>query len=298
MENDQAVLDLAVPPLLLPLVVGLRPGYVTSGNLNFGWRKDQFKVERLGAMRVKQLLSEPVTERGWTMIWAAMVRDYPELATEVARRVAVDIRKADRQALQDEMEQQQKAEIDEEILIATVEECVLLGGHGYDTDFTPETRCKLYFTKRGIRVNLENSWIPRFQKSYADTTTLEFSGPGIVKSGGRFVAAGFGLTGAAEAMIVTSIVNKLTTRTKIHTMIRYQANDLEAFFFHSVETPEQLRIRLSAVVGRIRSGNEVPSASVSTDMFTELERLGKLYQDGVITGEEFSVMKQKIIGGF
>ena len=65
METDQVVLDLASPPLLLPVAVGLRPSYVISGNLSFGWEKGQFKIERLGAMRVKRLLSEPVTDRGW-----------------------------------------------------------------------------------------------------------------------------------------------------------------------------------------------------------------------------------------
>ena len=297
METDQVVLDLASPPLLLPVAVGLRPSYVISGNLSFGWEKGQFKIERLGAMRVKRLLSEPVTDRGWATIWATMVGTYPALAAEVARRTAVDIQRADRQALRQEAEQQQKAELDEEVLVATVTECVLLGGHGYDTDFRPDTRCTLYFTERGIRANVEDSWIPQFRRSYGDTTQLEFSGPGVVKSGGRFVAAGFGLTGAAEAMIVSSILNKLTTRTRIHTMIRYQATDLEAFFFHSVETPEQLRIRLSGVLGRIRSGAELPPASASTDRLVELEGLGKLYQDGVLTADEFAAMKRKIIGG-
>ncbi len=302
MEGGHVTLDKQAPPVPWRAPSGLQPNYARSENLHFGWNKVEFRVERSGYARTKTLLSEPLTESGWTIIWAAIVETYPDLAAKVAFRAASDIqndavwasrREMEQQRL--EIEQQQKTLREGETLVASVEECVLLGGYGYDKDFMPGAACRLHFTERGIWVLPEGSWVPRFERSYPDTTNLEFSGPGIVKSGGGFVGGGFGLHGALDGMIVASVLNKLTTRTKIHTVIRYQASDLEAFFFHAAEAPEQLRIRLSGVLGRIRSNTDILPASATTDRLAALERLGKLHQDGVVTADEFAAMKRQIL---
>lgn len=296
-QNERVTLDkYAPPPLPWQQLPGFQPNYVLIDGLRFGWGEDQFTVERLGIVRTKTVLSEPLTEDGWGKIWTSTVERFPNLATGISSRVATESRKYDRLARQAELERRHQAEREGETLVASVEECVLLGGYGYGDDFVPGAECSLNFTDRGIWVPLQGSWIPQFERSYADTTNLEFSGPGAVKSGGGFIGGGFGLTNALNGMIVASVLNRLTTRTKIHTMIRYQARDIEAFFFHSLEAPDQLRIRLSGVLSRIRLDTYPGPSSAPTDRLGALERLAKLRQDGIVTDEEFAEMKRQILG--
>ena len=122
---------------------------------------------------------------------------------------------------------------------------------------------------------------------------MEFSGPGRVTSGARVFGGGFGLAGAAEGIIAASVLNSLTTRTRIHTVIRYQAADMEAFFFHSRATPDQLRVELSQVLSHIR-----PRVPTSVDsMSSEIGRLAELHKSGALSDEEFAALKARLIAG-
>jgi hypothetical protein len=300
---DQADLAKRDTPPLWPFSFEVHPPdidgwkYVLVGNLSFGWRKAQFIVERFGLARTKRLLSEPLTETGWQQIWGQMVREYPDLASAVARKVQPQSLRRERYLARLELEPQMREELEAQSVVSSVDDCVLLGGYGYDPDFEAGTSCTLYFTQWGVWAAVTGSHVPCFRRSYSDSRLLDFTGPGKVTSGGGFIGGGFGLKGAAEGMVVASVLNSLTTRATVQTMIQYQAQDLEAFFFHSVETPQQLRIRLSGILGRIRSSDGGAYGTGAPDKLSELERLGKLYKDGVLTNEEFTAMKRKVIEG-
>jgi hypothetical protein len=150
----------------------------------------------------------------------------------------------------------------------------------------------LRFTEDGIWVRPISGWRALMRSPYTDAVALEFSGPGRVTTGGGVWGGGFGLKGAAEGMIVASVLNALTTRTKIHTVIRYLAVNLEAFFFYSKATPDQLRVQLSKVLSFI---GPLAPRSAGRDTISELERLAELHSAGVLSDEEFTTLTSKII---
>lgn len=57
---------------------------------------------------------------------------------------------------------------------------------------------------------------------YTDVEHVEIGGPGLVRTGGGFVGGGFGAAGAIEGMAIASVLNALTTRTSIKTVVRLQ----------------------------------------------------------------------------
>ena len=130
---------------------------------------------------------------------------------------------------------------------------------------------------------------------------VEFSGPGKVTQGGRFFGGGFGLVGAAEGLVVASVLNRLTRRTSIHTLIRCEATDLELFFFHGDETPDALRMRLSNVLAMIRQQGEIPKALAvpptahAVDIPDQIRKLAVLRDQGILTDHEFQAKKAELL---
>ena len=88
---------------------------------------------------------------------------------------------------------------------------------------------------------------------YSQVEDVEIGGPGLVKSGGGFSGGGFGLGGAIEGMAIAVVLNALTTRTSVQTVVRIQATGCELFLLHTRLTPEQLRIQMSPPLAAIRS---------------------------------------------
>jgi hypothetical protein len=56
-------------------------------------------------------------------------------------------------------------------------------------------------------------------------------------------------------MAIAAVLNGLTTRTSIKTVVRVQGTGCELFLFHTKATPEQLRIELSRPLGAILLGS-------------------------------------------
>lgn len=80
----------------------------------------------------------------------------------------------------------------------------------------------------------------RAEVPYAEIEDVEIGGPGLVKSGGGFIGGGFGAVGALEGVAIASVLNALTTRTSITTIVRVQGVRCELFLLHTRSTPEQL----------------------------------------------------------
>jgi hypothetical protein len=139
---------------------------------------------------------------------------------------------------------------------------------------------------------------------YSQVEDVEIGGPGLVKTGGRFVGGGFGVTGAVEGMAIAAVLNSLTTRTSVKTIVRIQGTSCELFLLHARLTPEQLRIAMSPPLGAIRSAratqtaggtqHEAPAAAPSP--VQELTKLADMLEKGLLTREEFDLMKAKLIG--
>lgn len=106
-------------------------------------------------------------------------------------------------------------------------------------------------------------------------------------------------------MAIAAVLNGLTTRTSIKTVVRIQGAACELFLLHTKATPEQLRIELSRALGAIRSARAtwVPgvsqhheaSASASASPVEELTKLAAMLESGLLTREEFDLMKAKLL---
>jgi hypothetical protein len=126
----------------------------------------------------------------------------------------------------------------------------------------------------------------------------------MVKTGGGFIGGGFGVLGAVEGMGIASILNTLTSRTRYKTVARIQAPGCELFWLHTRVDPEQLRIALSrplAVIRSVRAASMPASQSyavsaTSASSVEELVRLADMLEKGLLTREEFDLLKAKLMG--
>lgn len=175
----------------------------------------------------------------------------------------------------------------------------MLGGYGFETGIASADKVDLYFTRESIWVTKAGEFHPYLRRSYRSILALEFRG-GAVRTGGGYVGGGFGTLGAAEGMAVASLLNSLTTKTKVHTTIRLEAEDAEAFFFTDQALPQALEMRLAEVRGLIKAAHrtEAPAhTSASDDLSERLFRLGEMLDKGQLSPEEFAQAKARLFDG-
>jgi hypothetical protein len=106
-------------------------------------------------------------------------------------------------------------------------------------------------------------------------------------------------------MAIAALLNKLTTRNKIQTVVRVQGANYEFFLLYTELTPEQLRIELSRPLGAIRQAQSVTSRSESrgsvssqgTSVVEELNKLADFLERGLLTRDEFEQMKTRLLAG-
>jgi predicted RNA-binding Zn-ribbon protein involved in translation (DUF1610 family) len=172
--------------------------------------------------------------------------------------------------------------------------CTVAGGYGHD--FSAGSRCNIFFDRDHARVSGDGSALDLAYEGM----TLEIGGPGEVTSGGGFFGGGFGARGAAEGMAIASVLNALTTKTNIQTVVGIETNDCQLVVMWDKATPEQLKLTLAPVNGHIKSARkkvETSSASRSADPVEQLERLAELQKAGALNPEEFEAAKRKVIEG-
>lgn len=98
-------------------------------------------------------------------------------------------------------------------------------------------------------------------------------------------------------MIAAAVLNELTTKSSINSLVRVTASGSEVILHDSTMTPDRLSLALSPILGRIRS-RQVTSAPVETkdsDLSGELTRLAALHKTGALTDEEFSAAKARLL---
>jgi len=131
--------------------------------------------------------------------------------------------------------------------------------------------------------------------------SVEISGPGAVSRGGGFFGGGFGAKGAVEGMAIASVLNSMTTRTSITTLITVADDASEAFFLHQSATPEEVRRHLSPLfvsLRRARLGERTADASKDTaDLTSRLAVLAQLHGAGSLSDAEFETAKKSVLDG-
>jgi hypothetical protein len=136
---------------------------------------------------------------------------------------------------------------------------------------------------------------------FAKLTNLEIDGPGRTISNLGLSGGGFGAEGATHGILIASVINALTSVSTTNTFLRIGFSDSEALLHLKTIEPSKLRIILSpafavinqriANVSTSRDSTSIPSLSM------ELEKLGHLRRDGILSEEEFVAAKQQLLAG-
>ena len=274
------------------------PSYNTFADVEgiyFGWSNRAYQLSKQGLLKDTKLARFPLTEEGWAQCWSTLRADYPDLANAVADRTRAELDKRRQRAERRTAEENYEEQLRQIEPLTRVLYAILLGGHGYAEELTPRTEMDLYFTEDGLWATKSGWSTPLIQSAYSDAVSVEFEGPGRITKGGRFLGGGFGLIGAAEGMAIATVLNSISTRSEVRSVIRWEARNMEAFFFTDTATPGDLRIQFSQVVNRIKKSSPV-SRDRSDDPLDRLERLAKLHSEGSLTDEEFTAMKRQMIG--
>jgi hypothetical protein len=135
---------------------------------------------------------------------------------------------------------------------------------------------------------------------YVDLLALKVDGPGAITTGGGFIGGGFGVTGAVEGMILASVLNAITTRKTVQTIVEVQDTQRDLLFLHTTQTPDQIRALLKPVEARLRTYKRPGDSNQRQDVqdvdpLARLERLAALHGSGALTRSEFEAAKQRIL---
>jgi hypothetical protein len=174
--------------------------------------------------------------------------------------------------------------------LAWLDECQYQGGHGYE--LTVGREYGLVFGDDAVRIPLS----PLEPIAYTDILGLEIGGPGATTQGGGFLGGGFGVQGFLQGAVLATAMNSATTRTSISTYVGIRGTHGEAIFHHTIATPGQVTIALSAVFGRLRELQAPTIAPTQNDDPAErIERLADMLDRGLITTDEFHALKADIL---
>jgi hypothetical protein len=291
-----------VPGAPYPLLDGLSP--------TLGWHfrsaakgGPSFVVMRragLGSLKVTE--SFPLTEQGWAGAWQSLVRQNPAAAAQVLATLTA--READAARLSTpEADSREVFDLDARSLVS-LRGVAYLGGYAPESAITAGDRYDVRFFEDRFVVFAYRRTQMLAEVPYSQVEDVEIGGPGLVKTGGGFVGGGFGVGGAIEGMAIAAVLNALTSRTSITTVVRIQGTGCELFLLHTRLTPGQLRIEMSRPLGAIRSARATQAVGeiqhiapdLSSSPVQELAKLADMLEKGLLTREEFDLMKSKLIG--
>ena len=165
----------------------------------------------------------------------------------------------------------------------------VIGGSGYEIQV--KSVCSVSCTPTDVRLGIGGRddviVIP-----YTRLSAVELSGRAET-SGGGFVGGGFGPTGAVEGMVVASVLNSLSRKTTINTVLRIASHDGEIFLHHGAMTPATMRNEFSPLFTRFEAAQASTSSEhiVADDPTAQLERLTRLRDAGALTEDEFQAAR-------
>lgn len=171
---------------------------------------------------------------------------------------------------------------------------VFLGG----TDFglAPKQVCDAWFLERSLLIDDAAARV-LLELPIEFLFSVEVAGRGKQRRGGGFIGGGFGLEGAAEGMAIAAVLNALTTRTSVETLLRVASVDAEYWFFTDRLEPQELRIQLAPVVGRIAGPRRTATAQAPQGLVAQLQQLAELHAAGALTDDEFARAKSRLLHG-
>jgi hypothetical protein len=236
----------------------------------------------------------PPDEGGWTQAW----RRFAEL-------VGPDLEAQGRRQLQAWTEEPKNAQRERECVAALDAETQLLlpvrllGGYGFSEGMNTGTAYDLRFTSSRMLLTRPGSSVVVHESPLEELVTIEVEGPGVVREGGGFFGGGFGAKAAVEGMVVAGILNALTTKKEIQTVVRIASNSFELYLSNETVTPSSLRIQLSPVMAAMAAKPVLPSVETPVrqpaDSVDRLIKLGEMRDRGLLTDEEFGAAKKRLL---
>lgn len=165
-----------------------------------------------------------------------------------------------------------------------INQCTVLGGVGYP--FLPGDTVDLRFGRDALVIETADSTSADIP--YLEIVDIVINGPGSITTGGGFIGGGFGVEGALEGMAVGLILNRLTSRTKIHTFIALVTHLGELHLHYGNMEPSALRIALSEVFTALRRLDP-------TWLHTRLKRLEAHHIQKLLSDGDFERLKQRLL---
>lgn len=111
-------------------------------------------------------------------------------------------------------------------------------------------RCEVVFLGSAIEISRPSQAAESVP--WSELREIEITGPGTVTSGGGFIGGGIGLEGAAEGMLMAGVLNAISTKSKVQTVVGLLFISRELWLLHDVLEPLALRIELAPVFAHHR----------------------------------------------
>jgi len=173
---------------------------------------------------------------------------------------------------------------------------VCIRSSGYS--LPPKTLLHLTASQVGLGLSVPGTSEP-VEIPFAEIDALEFEG-GAVQKGGGFTGGGFGLAGFAIGAVSAMALNKLTTKTEIHSQIRILTAQGEVVLYTNVGTPQYLEVALADARTNIRNAQRIqPSTAPSQaagSLSEQLAQLAELHRSGALSDAEFQAAKTRLLG--
>ncbi len=130
---------------------------------------------------------------------------------------------------------------------------------------------------------------------FSDIMNIDIFGPGTEHSNAGVVGGGFGVEGALKGILVASAINALMSKSKTNTFLRLSTAKAEIFFHMTTLEPTDLRMILSPAIVQLEARRDRTQAKSMDSVSDEIAKLHRMLQDGVLTAEEFTAAKNRVL---
>lgn len=134
--------------------------------------------------------------------------------------------------------------------------------------------------------------------SFSELSNIEVTGPGTESSNVGLMGGGFGMEGAVKGILVATVINALTTRSKTNSFLRLATRSAEAILHVTVLEPTELRLLLSPAFVKIEEMNHpitTRTGRSDSPLSDEIEKLHRMFSDGILTEDEFVLAKKGLL---
>jgi hypothetical protein len=173
---------------------------------------------------------------------------------------------------------------------------VYLGGAGIPLRVYEKST--LIVSQKGFFIGQDGNDL--WTKSFENLRGIQITGEGLFQTGGGWIGGGFGVSGALKGAAFASVMNALTTRTHNDCYFRFVYPGVDGTFQILSHTPRNLEIALSGIRNWLETKEPEFTSKVSTQAgistAEQLEILNSLREKKVLSDEEFSSEKKRILG--